>query len=418
MDYSPLFNSMTNNSVLRDATEKLHKMSDPNTKNPYTSTQADNCRTASEILEYQFMRHLGIENVDQKQNLLTALTKILQEEGYPQDKIDATLTTFNQDVTIAEFTSDYNNSHVLKSMAFPNSKAFRAAIKDLKQNRPRKYYEIELSPQYLLSLLKSNDSLARDKVRNNFFANLKLFVERVEALIKKPPSRPNPPSDSEQACKLLVAIQKNSLINAKNALAAKAKEQEKILTLKDYSARDQFGAIKYVPKALEKVAKTIQNRGEGQRGPIDLIENDLKIPCQLNCFKCSSSGVATTTTEASTHPSSSSSTSSSPSPPPYVDDALTSPKPLSFVDKAYERANVWRIYPLQTPYDVEQHELNFHTLHDPNKLTAANRHSKTFFCRFCTKNMIQWSLICCRYAVPFLNFVFILSWHLVFFFCF
>ena len=92
MDYSPLFNCMANNSTLSDATNKIHKMSDPENDNPYTSTQADNARTAAEILQYQFVRHLGVETVvNQKQNLLSTLNTILQEAGYPQDKIDSTL---------------------------------------------------------------------------------------------------------------------------------------------------------------------------------------------------------------------------------------------------------------------------------------------------------------------------------------
>ena len=396
MDYAPLFNSFTNNNILSDATDKIHKMTDPSNPNPYTSTQADNCRAANEILEYQFCKHLGIEAVDQKQNLITALKTILQEAGYPQDKIDATLTSFNTEVTIEEFTSDYNNSHVIKSMGFPNAKAFRAVLQDIKQNRPKKYFEVELTPQYLLSLIKGNEALTRDKVRNNFYTNLQLFVDRVSQLAKKPPARPYPPSVSQQGIKTLIVIRNNSILNAKNALAAKAREAEKQLTLKQYSARSQFATLKFVPKTLERVSKTIQASG-GKR-PIDLISNNSEIPCQLSCFKCSSSGVLPPS-ETNLNPASTNSSSSmSPSPPPFVDDTLlTSPKPLNFVDRALERANVWRIMPLQTPHDVEQHELTFHTLYDSNKLTAVTKHNKLFFCKFCTKADIEHSLICCRY---------------------
>ena len=155
MDYAPLFNAMANNNILSDANLAIHKMSDPKNDNPYTVSQSDNCHTANEILQYQLIRHVGLESVDQKQNLISALTKTLQEAGYPQDKIDATLTSFNTEVTIEEFTSDFSNSHVLRAMAFPNAKAFRAALHDIKQNRPKKNYEIELSPKYLLALAKA-----------------------------------------------------------------------------------------------------------------------------------------------------------------------------------------------------------------------------------------------------------------------
>ena len=274
-------------------------------------------------------------------------------------------------------------------MAFPNAKAFRAAFKDVKQNRPKKNYLVKLTARYLLSLLKANDSLARDKVRSNFFANLRQYGDRVTALAKKPRSLPPDFSQpiSEQAMKLLITIQNNSLINAKNALAAKAKESEKILTLRDYSSRTQFDTLKFVPKTLEKVAKTIQSAGE--RRSIDLVANPMEIPCQLNCFKCSSSGVVPA--EVAPEP-----TSMSPSPPPPSDYPFALPTPLSFVDPALEKANVWRIIPLQTVRDVETHELNFHTLHDASKLTSVNKHRFTFFCKHCSREEIEWSLMCCR----------------------
>lgn len=394
MDYAPLYNSFAYNDILTEATNKIHRMSsdDPN---PYTSCQSDNHHTATEILQFQFARHVGImasEAVDQKENLISALTKILLEAGYAQEKVDQTLTSFNTDVTIQEFTSYYNNAHVFKSMGFPNAKVFQAALQDIKQNRPKKTFDIELNPKYLLSLIKSNDSLMQDKVRSNFYSNLKLFVDRVSALSKKPPSQPYPPGVSAQGIKTLIVIQKNSIINAKNALAAKAREREKIVTLKEYSSRSQFPTLKFVPKVLEKVSKSIQTYG--RQRPIDLITNNMDIPCQLSCFKCSSSGRVPPTTDTSTN-----SRSMSPSPPPYVDPVLTPPQPLNFVDQALEKANVWRVIPLQTPFEVEQHDLTFHTLHDANKLTAVNRHSKTYFCRFCTKQEIQFSLICCRYLL-------------------
>ena len=399
MDYAPLFNSFAYNNVLTEATNKIHKMSSDD-QNPYTSSQSDNHHTATEILQFQFARHVGImaaEAVDQKENLISALTKILLEAGYAQDKVDQTLTSFNTDVTIQEFTSYYHNTHVFKSMGFPNAKAFQAALQDIKQNRPKKNFEVELSPQYLLSLIKANDSLMQDKVRSNFYSNLKLFVDRVSALSKKPPSRPYPPGVSAQGIKTLIVIQKNSIINAKNALAAKAREREKIVTLKEYSGRSQFPTLKFVPKVLEKVSKSIQTLG--RKRPIDLITNNTDIPCQLSCFKCSSSGKVPPSEINPTTDTSTNSRSMSPSPPPYVDPVLTPPKPLNFVDQALEKANVWRVIPLQTPFDVEQHDLTFHTLHDANKLTAVNRHSKTYFCRFCTKQEIQFSLICCRYLI-------------------
>ena len=231
-------------------------------------------------------------------------------------------------------------------------------------------------------------------MRNNFFANLKLFVDRVTALAKKPPARPFPPSVSEQGMKTLIVIQKNSIINAKNALAAKAREGEKSETLKEYSGRGQFASLKFLPKVLQRVSKSIQSAGKNR--PIDLISNDAEIPCQLSCFKCSSSGVVPPSKSNPATDSTDDLSSMSPSPPTYVDPLLTLPKPLNFVDQALEKANVWRIMPLQTPREVELHELSFHTLYDVNKLTAVNRHGKTFFCKFCTKAEIQWSLICCR----------------------
>ena len=80
---------------------------------------------------------MASEAVDQKENLISALTKILLEAGYAQEKVDQTLTSFNTDVTIQEFTSYYNNAHVFKSMGFPNAKVFQAALQDIKQNRPK-----------------------------------------------------------------------------------------------------------------------------------------------------------------------------------------------------------------------------------------------------------------------------------------
>ena len=97
MDYAPLFNSFAYNNVLTEATNKIHKMSSDD-QNPYTSSQSDNHHTATEILQFQFARHVGImaaEAVDQKENLISALTKILLEAGYAQDKVDQTLTSFN-----------------------------------------------------------------------------------------------------------------------------------------------------------------------------------------------------------------------------------------------------------------------------------------------------------------------------------
>ena len=397
LDYAPLFNEFAYSNKLTDANNKIHRMisDDPN---PYTCSQSDNHHTAQEILEFQFANHLGIMAVDQKQNLISALNKILREAGYEQDKVEKTLKTFNTDVTIEEFTSYFHNAHVFKSMAFPTAKAFQAALQDIKQNRPKKTFEIELSPQYLLSLIKSNDSLRHDKVRRNFFANLKLFVERVSALSKKNPSQPYPPGVSAQGIKTLIVIQKNSIINAKNALAAKSRESEKIVTLKEYSARSQFPKLKFQPKNLERVSKQIQTLG--RQRPIDLITNNLDVPCQLSCFKCSSSGKVPPSETDPTTDASTNSSSMSPSPPPYVDPVITPPKPLNFVDQILEKTNVWRVMPLQTPFDVEQHDLTFHTLHDAQKLTAANKHNKTYFCRFCTKEEIHLSLICCRYSIP------------------
>ena len=370
----------------------MHMMSaPPNTNEQFVQNEADNVRSARDILNFQVAKAAGVFISEKdKDNLVTSLQNSFENDGLETEFIEAILNSFDGDLTCEEYVSVFANLHLLKSCGFSHDRMFFAILHDLR-NSGDKEKTVELSARYYASILKSNDNFNSDSAREDFLKICKKYA--AGASLHKPDE--NLVSEiGHTGVATLNSIRVNVLFNIKSFLSAEQKKDKLYCPLEVYALRDSFPTIKFTSKQVEKLAKAIS---QANKEPINLTKTFQGFQVLFNCFLCPSSLPSFGEESPSPHPSESQS---------YEDrlraedgasssDRPAFQPPISFVDRVLGRFNVQRVEPRNSRAAVDAHFVNVHTCLTQGQTNDLNGHGYIFICPDCLHNNFFNAVICC-----------------------
>ena len=377
----------------------MHMMtSTNNTEEQFVQNEADNIRSANDILNYQCAKSAGIlVSENDRLNLVQCLQKSLENDGLEKEFIDAILSGFDTSLTCEEYVSVFVNLHLLKSCGFSHDRMFFACLNDLRNSGDRDK-SIQLTARYYVAILKSNDNFNTDSVRESFIKNTKKYANRA------PQYKPDEQLVQEigsTGLATLNTIRQNALFNVKSFLASEKKTGKTYTSLEVYAARDSFPTIKFTSKQLEKLAKAISI---ANKEPISLAKSFNGFPVSFNCFLCSSSNPNPSPpvgqTPSSPRPPGSGSQQALHDELEIGEGASSSDRPdfqppITFVDRVIAKFNVLRLEPKNSRAAVDSHYTSIHTCLTQSQVNDLNGHSYIFFCSDCLHNNFCEAIICC-----------------------
>ena len=387
VQYGQLYDTQLHDITFKTSLIKIGQMAnnDPNMPDQ-TPTSADNALFAKSIMQYKVAKACGIENetTDQSRLLVEVLRESLAAWGLSPREIDKNTRNYDQNVTVKEFRNQFINSHIIKALALPDDEIYRALAHEinLPANRNKRFHKFDLTPEFFVLHLKRTDSLYNDRIRENFFENLRAFVQSVEST----PFDIDHPTDAqilqlagENGVRVLKAIQTNCLFVAKTLLQTEDSGQTKTLSLSDYTKRSDVKQIAISPKNFIKAQKAI----EQATNPIDLTTTDQDFSYYFSCFKCSSVAA-----DDMKHGNSSSSDDD--------EQKQTCSPQRRLVDSRKSSFNIYRMIPIGTEREARDHEHSVHLNVDPKKIASFGNHSLMLFCSFCPKEeRIRHAAACC-----------------------
>ena len=367
----------------------MHMMSvSEGTEEHFVHNEADNTRSANDILNFQVAKAAGIlvtENA--KKNLVEQLRSSLVADRLEKEFVDAIVNPFDESLTCEQYVAVFTNLHLLKSCGLAHDRMFLAILNDLRNSGDREKV-VQLSARFYASILKSNDNFNSDSVREDFLKNCKKYANR--APLHKP--------DENLVAQIgatgvatLATIRQNALFNVKSFLVAERKKDKLYTPLEVYALRDSFPTLKFNAKQLERVAKAINS---ANKEPINLSKSFHNFPVQFSCFLCPSSDPSPSTGRKPPSPQPSKShleigeNASSPDQPTFH-------PPISFVDRVMGKFNVLRLEPKNSRAAVDTHFVNTHTCLTQSQAADLNGHSYIFTCPECLQNNFSESFICC-----------------------
>ena len=186
VQYGQLYDTQLHDITFKTSLIKIGQMAnnDPNMPDQ-TPTSADNALFAKSIMQYKVAKACGIENetTDQSRLLVEVLRESLAAWGLSPREIDKNTRNYDQNVTVKEFRNQFINSHIIKALALPDDEIYRALAHEinLPANRNKRFHKFDLTPEFFVLHLKRTDSLYNDRIRENFFENLRAFVQSVES---------------------------------------------------------------------------------------------------------------------------------------------------------------------------------------------------------------------------------------------
>ena len=386
--YSGLYRLHTENTYVRDAIKLLNKMSinDPSSSRALISNAADNCRTATEIVEHEFvLKALGEKN-EMTENLLKALESSLQAANFAPAKIAETLSQVDKHESIGQYLRSYETLPLIKSLNFPSTRSFKAFYEESTQpDKLRKQrVELTLTPRFLLSLLKSNVGLVDDVAGAAFFKNIRLFVAKCEegltnaAVLRKA---------GTSGMETLNSIQRNALFQAKAALGSL--DKTKTLSLEEYSKQEHFTSIFFMHKTITRIHKVITNSS----APVDLIKNPDEIALSYNCYKCSSA--ATADGDVETGSNGGQKAQKTEKSKRRGSGAESAANTSQIIDVTKRNANVYRLLPIRSYDEAIAHIATFHSTASASVHAASAPCNLLFVCDICTFESIDFAVTCC-----------------------
>ena len=199
----------------------------------------------------------------------------LQREGFPPNKIAEAASSFDPSMSVSHYWSSKTASTLIQARAFSSYKAVMAAAEEIKNNEEfarAKKLCIPVNAPYILSLVKSNDALLQDTVRDQYIERVKQFVNSSKG--KK---------TTEES--ILTDIRGNCNLTASLFLQSCRKPKTLSLLALSHKSDDDCQKREVSQKELEKLIKICKTT----KKPIDLVHNELNHQILYNCFICPSS---------------------------------------------------------------------------------------------------------------------------------
>lgn len=383
-----------------------HKMTAPLNNPPaelFTSSEADNMRTAAEIVNHEFAKRQGVFGPKKDTQLLTeGLSESLIKDGYDLDEIQRILHSFDRNVTAGDFERAYRNVHVIKSCGFHHAQAFYICLQDMRRKGEKKVI-IDLTARLYLSILKHNDNMNSDTPREKFLSDVRRYVEKADKVDFEARFLGQ---IGQNGVATLNTIRDNCIINCKSLLESENRGHKHYVSLALYAQREQFPKMEISSRSMEKIFKVVNRNDEK---PVSLNRSTLDLPVGYNCFICESTKMPT-----ETRPSAASVSNAQPSTLDAnveteavadlnewregdVDnnDENDSYFPIEIRDKCLARFNVQRLIFVESKAKAEEHFRECHTSFTPSQLATLNGHYKLYFCSLCDPNDVEIAAACC-----------------------
>lgn len=107
----------------------------------------------------------------------------LSDHGLSGDMIESAVNGFSPEQTVSDYYQISSNEHIVKALGFGSYKIFASLLKESKANPEvvkSKKVTVPVSGTYIISLLKSMDSLLLEFPREHFLEALKTYRTPVE----------------------------------------------------------------------------------------------------------------------------------------------------------------------------------------------------------------------------------------------
>ena len=364
-------------------------MSDGHRADPMLASQADNSRTAQDILAYKIAEQCSAltSETDQKKKIREVVKDALIQFGQDEESVKNITAQFNPEMSVQEYRSTYINSHLIQATALIDSNVFHSFKTEslLPINRNKKTHTMQMTAQYFTLVLRKYMAMFDDTVRERYLQNVRIFSERIGRALAIPFEQTLYKTLGHDGCRTLRSIQKTC-----NFLASEILESEKTpkrMSLEEYSRRPVYKSFRVTSKNLGKMTKVLESSKE----TIDLVKNPDQFDLFFNCFKCISA-------VPDFKPSGS---EANPIRPDSPTTELDLRPPLRFVDQTKAAFNVYKALPLQSRREAEEHLGSVHSVVDPKRLAGSSLtcegHTTLIFCDLCTASSakIVFSATCC-----------------------
>ena len=374
---------------LSKALSCIHNMTAPQRNPPdelFCSSEADNTRSAAEIIQYEFCRRQNVfAKENEKKKICESLSSSLTEDGLGPDQISEILHSFDSAATGEDFRRAYVNCHVYKALGFPNSRAFYVAMADMKK-RGEKRVVIEITARFLLTLLKHNDGLTNDTPRDNFVKNVHRYSTRAGNFDygKKFLSR-----IGLKGVATLSTIRDNSIINCKSFIQSEVDEKLNYTSLELYAQREQCPKLEYTSRQMEKVSKMVT---QNDSKTISFNRSTHDIPLKMNCYLCPSSRVLMNDENLSGVDDNDDNSSYGPGGSERIDVGKF---PITLRDRVMGAFNVQGLAFYGSKSAADEHFRLAHCALTPSQLAGLNGHHNIIWCPLCDEDDVEIACVCC-----------------------
>ena len=378
----------TYNQKFNQQLHNLHKMSNAIQRDSLVASQSDNSKTAADLLTYKIAEVCNIlDEPDQKKKVIEVVRSALENFGQDEDSINNILKQFSPNMSIAEYRSTFVNSHLIQASGLVDALVFESFRNDalLPINRNKKFHCMDISPRYIVLILKKCLSMYDDTVRVRYMDNVRIFAEKVDRALVLPFDQNLFKTIGHDGLRTIRSIQRTCSFLASEILESEKKQ--KLMALEDYSRRPVFKSFKISTKNLTKVSKTLESSTEA----VDLVKNSESFDLTFNCFKCISA-IPNHKAAGSEH---------NPIRPDSPTGDLDLRPPLRFIDTTKSAFNVYKGLPITSRREAEEHLASVHSVINPRRLagtpSTCGGHTCLIFCDLCTASCakIVFSATCC-----------------------
>ena len=378
----------TYNTTFNQQLHQLHKMSDAIQPDSLVASQADNSKTATDIIAHKIAETCSVlTEPNQKRKVVDVVRAALVNFGLEEEQIEQILQQFNPNMTVQQYRSTYINSHLIQAISLVDAMIFEGFKNEayLPINRNKKFHTMELTPHLVVLMIKKYCAMLDDSVRDRYLDNVRIFHEKIGRHLMLPFEPELYKSLGHDGCRTLRAIQKTCSFLAAEVLEAEKKPKH--MPLEEYSKRPVFKSFKVSNKNLAKVVKVLESSKE----TVDLVKNSESFEINFNCFKCISA-------IPNFKPMGSQDNPIRPDSP--TSDLQLRP-PLRFIDATKAAFNVYKALPLSSRREAEEHLTAVHSVTDPRRLAGASStcggHPSLLFCDLCasTSSKIVFAATCC-----------------------
>ena len=194
----------------------------------------------------------------------------LKEENFPQHLVEMATSSFDPSQSVSSYFASRATGNLVQARGFSSFRAMNSLLEEARaEGKQGRKVNIPLNARYITSLLKSNDALLADDVRDDFIARLKEFRKASSIASKEA---------------VLSDIRQNCLLSASLYLDSNLRPHT--MSLEELSnVRDEDCATRELQaRELEKLFRICKTA----KKTIDLVSNEGNLPLSFSCFHCSS----------------------------------------------------------------------------------------------------------------------------------